>query len=90
MMIFENLPELKLIPKLKSECIKPNVSLIIKYKLYDDIKSFKLYMRKIGEKESSTRSCFPNLIVLVNCVEILLKYKFLLGRSGVDPENLHL
>lgn len=46
MMIYENLPELKLIPKLKSECIKPNVSLIIKYKLYSDIKSFKLYMRK--------------------------------------------
>lgn len=51
MMIFENLPELKLIPKLKSECIKPNVSLIIKYKLYDDIKSFKLYMgKKLGRR----------------------------------------
>ena len=46
MMIYENLPELKLIPKLKSQWIKPNVSLIIKYKLYSDIKSFKLYMRK--------------------------------------------
>lgn len=51
MMIFENLPGLKLISKFKSEYIKPNVSLMVKYKLYDDIKSFKLYMRKNWREE---------------------------------------
>ena len=41
----------------------------------------------IWGKESSTKPCFPNFIVPVNHMEILLKYRFLLGRSGVDPEN---